>query len=371
VKYLNHSINNDELDELISWLEQPGNRKVFNDYAKINYSIDYKFSSYNTEKVKHDLLKKIKKDKKQFKIKRMVRYSKYAAILVIAIGIMFIYLTPSGTVPFNNNNAPSITLELENGESITLQEDATQKIVTAQGKIIRKQTKQGINYEHTELLKLQYNTLKIPFGKKFQLTLSDGSLVFLNAGSSIKFPVKFIPGKERKVYLTGEAFFDVSKNKDPFIVNTKNIDVEVLGTQFNVSAYPEDLSVNTVLVEGSVKLHSKDLKNGVSTLLTPKHEAIWDKNKKQILIVKANLTSSLAWMNGRLDFNQVAFKDIIKKLERSYNCKIINNNTKLDNEIFTATFNVEIESIEQVMNYISKNTPYTFTINKDNVIIIN
>ncbi|RAJ09254.1 FecR family protein [Arenibacter echinorum] len=373
VKYVNHSITQDELDELVFWLEQPGNKETFQEYVKINYSIDFKLSTYNTEEVKRLLLNKIQKDKRQYRRKRVLSIAKYAAILVIALGVVFLFqkekLTPPITVPLQTDQ--TITLELENGRSVILKEEETQDIVSEKGEVIGKQIKQGIQYEDTELSELVYNTLKVPYGKRFQVTLSDGTRVFLNSGSSMKFPVKFIPNADRKVFLSGEAFFEVTKNRDPFIVNAESINVKVLGTQFNVSAYVDDRSMNTVLVEGSVQLLDNNIENATAVLLQPEHEAIWDKVQKQMVVAKADIPSTLAWMNGQLVFRAVPFKDIIKKLERSYNCTIINNNQSLNDEIFSATFNVEKENIEQVINYISKNSPYHFTISENNVITIN
>lgn len=373
VKYLNHSINNDELDELISLLEHPDNREVFKDYSKINYTIDYKLSTYNSEEVKKQLLNKIQKDKRRSIGKRVFKISKYAAILIVAVGSMVLFLKENSN---RTNMVPSqddqmITLELENGRSVKLKEDGTQEIVSDKGEIIGKQIKQGIQFEETELSDLVYNTLRVPYGKKFQVTLFDGTKVFLNAGSSIRFPVKFIPGENRTVFLSGEAFFEVTKSTDPFIVNAENIDVKVLGTRFNVSAYSEDHSIHTVLVEGSVQLLGNKQGNNTTVLLKPEHEAIWNKVEKHMAVEKADIASTIAWMDGQLIFREVAFRDIIKKLERSYNCTIINNNKTLNDEIFTATFNVEIENIEQVMAYISKNTPYNYVVGENGIITIN
>ncbi|MEZ4970594.1 MAG: DUF4974 domain-containing protein [Flavobacteriaceae bacterium] len=373
VKYLNHSINSEGMDELISWLEFPENRDIFKEYAKINYSIDYKLGTYNTEEVKNILLHRIQNDKRRKRKNLVFGIFKYAAIIVMAIGTIFFIQKEDSTsilaVPASNEQ--TVTLELENGRSVILKEEDAQNIVSEKGKVIGKHTKQGIGYEDTELSELVYNTLKVPYGKKFQLTLSDGTMVFLNAGSSIRFPVKFIPGNDRTVFLSGEAFFEVTKNKDPFVVNAENLDVRVLGTKFNVSAYPEDPSMNTVLLEGAVQVLGHSSEENEKVLLEPEQEAIWNKSEKQIEVAKADISSTMAWMNGQLIFREVAFKDIVKKLERSYNCTIINQNPTLDDEIFTATFNVYIETIGQVMTYISKNTPYNFTINKNGIIIIN
>jgi len=373
VKYLNHSINADELDELISWLEQPGNKDIFKDYVKINYSIDYKLGDYRTEAVNEYLQGRIRKEKKASIRRRVLRITKYAAIVTIIFGAFYFYRTefsaPIDNLPYENDG--SITLQLGNGRSVILKEEATGDIVSEKGQIIGKQVKHGIEYKGKGHSELNYNTLNVPYGKKFQLTLSDGTKVFLNAGSSIKFPVTFIQGNDRAVFLSGEAFFDVTKGRDPFIVNTDYMDLTVLGTRFNVSTYPDEPSIHTVLVEGSVQLRGKDPENSTTLVLLPEHEAIWRKNDEQIEVAKADIESTMAWMNGQLVFRGVPFKDIVKKLERSYNCTIINNNRPLNEEIFSATFNVDIESIEQVMAYISKNSPFHYTMGEDRIIKIN
>ena len=100
----------------------------------------------------------------------------------------------------------------------------------------------------TTLEKLVYNTIKIPYGKRFELQLSDGTIVHLNSGTTLKYPVKFIASGNRQVFLDGEAFFDVAKDKThPFVVNADNLNVRVLGTHFNVSNYPEDKLTDIVL----------------------------------------------------------------------------------------------------------------------------
>ncbi|GGW21974.1 FecR family protein [Arenibacter certesii] len=373
VKYLSHSLKEEELDELISWLEQPGNTDVFKDFSKINYSVYYKLGDYDSENVNKHVQEIIRKDKKSYARRRIFRVSRYAAILVVLVGVLLIFIrekhAASISEPFNNEQ--TITLQMENGRSVILKEEEIKDIVSENGEVIGKQVQHGIQYTDTKLSELVYNTLKVPYGKKFQVILSDGTRVFLNAGSGMKFPVNFIHGENRTVFLSGEAFFDVAKNKDPFIVNANNVKVRVLGTQFNVSAYIEDQNMHTVLVEGSVELFSKQSKNNSATLLLPEQVAIFNKKNESITIAEADISMTTAWMKDQLIFRGVAFKDIIKKLERSYNCKIINNNRALDDEIFTATFNIELESIEQVMAYISKNSLNNYLIDKNRTITIN
>src|SRR5690606_15066526 len=128
---------------------------------------------------------------------------------------------------------------------------------------------------------LIYNELVVPYGKRMKLILSDSSIVHINSGTRLKYPVKFLKNKDRKVFLEGEAFFEVSKSKTAsFIVNTDNIDIRVLGTRFNVSSYANDNSVYTVLVEGSVELNTTDsAKNDEKKyVLIPGQIASWDKS---------------------------------------------------------------------------------------------
>src|SRR5690606_28947840 len=143
----------------------------------------------------------------------------------------------------------------------------------------------------------------------------------LNAGTSLKYPVKFIKGKNREVYLTGEAFFEVAKDAaHTFIVNANGLNIRVLGTKFNVSAYPEDNTTNTVLVEGSVGLYQGGAYDSEkATFLTPEHLASLDKTNKDITIENAETSLYTAWINGNIILRHVVFKNIIEKLERQYN----------------------------------------------------
>src|SRR5690606_25698590 len=126
----------------------------------------------------------------------------------------------------------------------------------------------------------------IPKGKKFQIQLSDGTLVHLNAGSSLRYPVDFLSEGPRQVFLSGEAYFDVAKNaSNPFIVNVDDLEVRVLGTQFNVSAYSEDEYIDVVLVEGSVNLNKKE---GDMVELSPGQKGSYKQNSDSITVNEVN-----------------------------------------------------------------------------------
>ncbi|PKP13222.1 MAG: iron dicitrate transport regulator FecR [Bacteroidetes bacterium HGW-Bacteroidetes-3] len=375
VNYLTSQASSADLKFLQKWLKNPKNIEFFNKFVKINFAIDYNMKTYDSKKTKEELLRIIHNDKK-------IRYKhtinsvlKYAAIFVIVLGIgAIVKLTfvseLKNNIEISKNDA--ITLELENGEIEVIYPDLDKKIRDGQGRVIGNQKKSQLTYiSNTNPSKLAYNTLKVPYGKRFDIILSDGTHVYLNAGSSLKYPVEFIKGKERTVFLNGEAYFDVFSDKShPFIVNVNDMHVQALGTEFNISSYPEDFVFNTVLVEGSVKIFKENEVDDVqsSVILEPSYKAEWNKEEKIIFVEKVDTKIYTSWLDGKLVFRNTQFKNIIKKLERHYNVSIINKNTELNKQYFDATF--DVETIEQVLNSFNKSYKIQYTI-KNNQIIIN
>lgn len=296
---------------------------------------------------------------------------KYAAVLIVLIGIFFIVQRRNVSNPEIKLSDDRIQLVLENGDVQILKEDGSGEIVSKSGQVVGSQKGTELKYNAASgIQKTVYNEIKIPNGKTFNLTLSDGTHVYLNSGSALRFPVNFIKGMKREVYLEGEAFFDVSKDKlHPFIVNANAINVKVLGTKFNVSSYPEDKEVSTVLVEGSVSLHN-DAKPDEKTMLTPGYKGAWSKASDKILLEKVDTGLYTNWMKGELVFKNAAFSSIIKKLERTYNVKIVNQYDELNNIEINASFNKNVENINSVMNAISTVRSFNYKIKEDKSIII-
>ncbi len=299
------------------------------------------------------------------------RSLKYAAVFIGLIGIFFLVQRNSRNEPEVQLSGDEIQLVLENGDVQILKADGSGKIVSNNGEVVGSQKGAELKYNSdTEIEKLVYNLIKIPNGKTFHITLSDGTHVYLNSGSVLRFPVKFIKGLKREVYLEGEAFFEVSKDKlHPFIVNANAINVRVLGTKFNVSSYAEDKEVSTVLVEGSVSLNN-DAKPNEKTMLTPGYKGAWNKSGSGISLEKVNTSLYTNWLKGEIVFKSVAFREIIKKLERTYNVKIVNNNKELDGIKLSGSFDKNIESIEDVMEAMSKIQSFDYKLTETNTIII-
>lgn len=355
--WLNESSENREVFKSISTIYEEGN-----DISDLGF-VDAKRSF---KKFKEGLPKE---NEKVFKVRQLLPY---AAIFVGILCMTFAYkFYGDGSNSEVQNYENSITMELENGEILVLDQIKDKKVSNENGEVLGNLSNNQITHSASETNTLVYTTLKIPNGKKFEVVLSDGTQVYMNSGSSLRYPVKFINGNKRKVFLTGEAFFDVEKDiNNPFIVSTDAIDVEVLGTEFNVSAYPEDLETNTVLVEGSVKLSSSSntSKNeNTSVLLKPGFKAEWNNSNGTSKLTEVDTDIYTGWMDGKLIFRNLSFQQIILKMERYYGVNIENTFDSLNDEVFTASF--ENEPLEEVLASFSENKKFNYSIQEDRIII--
>tara|TARA_R110000823_G_scaffold163352_5_gene295038 strand:- start:744 stop:1913 length:1170 start_codon:yes stop_codon:yes gene_type:complete len=304
------------------------------------------------------------KEKNTIRIRpRFVQIFKYAAIFIGLFTATFMYWQTYNTATTLPDNEDAITLQLENGEIQEISPEKIQIITNNKGQKLGVQNGIQLNYlNNSDIDELTYNVLTVPNGNTFKLILSDSTTVYLNAGSSLKYPVKFINGQNRQVFLHGEGYFDVHKDKKhPFIVTNGSMDVRVLGTKFNISAYPEDKEINTVLVEGSVSLYNNEIEYNTETssLLEPNHQASWNRSNYNVTIQTVDTDIYTSWINGKLVIKKMPFKNIIQKLERHYKVTINNTYEHLNNLDFTATF--DIESIEDVLSTFALETPFEYT----------
>lgn len=263
-----------------------------------------------------------------------------------------------------------IYLKSADGTVTIIDPEKEGEVSNSNGKNLGLQYKNTLSYTGAEYGEVGYNEIYVPLGRTFKLVLSDSTVVHINAGTRLKYPTKFPSGFDREVQLTdGEAFFEVSKDRDrPFLIHVDAMDIEVLGTKFNVSSYPEDPEVNTALVEGLVKIYGNDSVDD-KLLLTPGRLAAWDKSSGEVNTKEVDLGLYVAWVQGKLVFRKTAFSDMLRKLERAYDVEIICRNADLNNTVFSATFDVNIETIEQVLDYVSKNVAFTYARNKKQILI--
>ena len=203
-------------------------------------------------------------------------------------------------------------LTLANGQMIPLGKEATDSTIITDGTQISA-SGSGVTYASgVESESVVYNKLEIPRGGEFCLTLSDGTRVWLNSETSIQYPVAF-GAKERRVFVQGEAYFEVAKDaKKPFTVQFMSSSVTVLGTSFNIRAYPEEKRSQTTLAEGSVRIYSP----GSSMLLKPGEQAEVSALSGEMVKQEVEVKNFTSWKDGRFVFEQQPLEDIMRTLER-------------------------------------------------------
>lgn len=366
INYLNDSISNEDLDRLKVWIQKPGNQQKFKEFVRINHELNRINTKVDADKAFDNVLKQLNGTQGS-SAGRFLSILKYAAIFVgmslIGYGI-YQNTLDDAYVP----KVPQIVLQLEDGTSQIVQEGENIIINNAAGEKVTQQNQQELVYasEDSLVTELRYNTLKVPYGKTFGLILSDGTTVMLNAGSELKYPVQFINSEAtRTVVLNGEAYFEVAKNEEhPFVVETQDLNIKVLGTVFNLTSYTQDQKSYAVLVEGKVAAQNKLQKQDLE-ILSPNEMVFFEHD--QLETKSVNVQKYIAWVQGQLVFVDDSFAVIKNKLERKYNVTIHNTYDVLDGIHITATF--KDENIDQVLKTFQMYMTFDYSI-KNGIVTI-
>ncbi|RZK73326.1 MAG: DUF4974 domain-containing protein [Pedobacter sp.] len=292
-----------------------------------------------------------------------------AIIVLVSAGLLFFKFSSTPLKYYFDDIAPGTsgaTLTLANGKEIHIKDADTGLIANEPGIRITRAADGKIIYQITETATESngINTLKTANGQQAEVILADGSLVQLNAASSLKYSFSFKGQQQRIVELSGEGFFQVQKDKQhPFIVKSRAQQIEVLGTQFNVNAYPSDYMIKTTLVEGSIKLSVDELKS--ETLIPGQQAAI---NGNTIQIENVEVEYALAWQKGYFMFNDESLEQIMQKLARWYNIQPVFEDPSLKKRVFFGSIS-KFENISKVLHIMELTNVASFDI-VDNQIII-
>lgn len=210
------------------------------------------------------------------------------------------------------------------------------EIVKDDGTVISNGDEGIVSFENTQQLnnKVEYHTIYVPKGGEYELSLADGSKVFLNSETRLEFP-SFFSGETREVKLTGEAYFEVRKDTKPFIVQTEELRIKVLGTSFNVHAYDNESFSNTTLVNGSVQIHT--LKDEKTYQLKPQQHFDMDKHSDEVSIYQVDTELYTAWVRGEFIFRNQPLKHIFSQLERWYDFTIVYDDPSIQQMRFTGS----------------------------------
>lgn len=367
----------DELLELESWLsENEDDRIGLSDYesliqeARIYSDLNSIDDKLAWSKIQKTITKTRKKTRSDF--------YKIAASLLFLISVSsvgyWILQSPKQIVQ-NGNEFSEITqpgevkafLELSNGSIYNLSENTNELFEDNSGIIITKDSLNQLSYlsNRNPIKEQVINKLIVPRGGIFQLTLSDGTRVWLNSDSELKYPA-FFNGKNRDVYLTGEAYFEVSTDEShPFIVHLESSDIEVLGTSFNVSSYENNPGVAATLVEGRLKV--SNLLDS-EAILYQGQQSVIDRNSKEIVVNDVNTSFYISWVNGLFDFENMQLEYIVNQLGRWYDVEFYFDDPELKELHFTGAAKKE-NSIEFIIDLIERTSYVDFLVKDEKIAI--
>lgn len=374
---LKGNANDEEQRTLREWLSVSTRNKKIYDEFKDGKRLEQKIVESQQINWKNDYQHFITKRQRTRKNRRMKTIIRYAAILtlpIVAAGIFLLQkndrqtiVSISEVIQPGEHKAVLIT---GGGERITLS-DSTLSPIQEQNGMIVNVTNNKVSYILPEdSLCTQgspiFNTLQIPRGGEYFLTLADGTEVWLNAETEIRYPVQFT-GDKRVVYLDGEAYFTVAPDKNkPFTVVSTHASVSVLGTQFNFRAYPDERDVQTTLVSGSVIMQSEKYKQQIK--LVPGEQGVLEKNSAKLMKQEVNTYLYTAWKDGRFAFRDARLEDLFNILARWYDLSVFYQSPEAKDIRFTGDLN-KTDDFKSILKIIEQNERVIFTVNQRTVFI--
>lgn len=359
-KYQTHKLTESEFQLLQSWVnESEENLRFFSNYVKLYKSEKRIEANQHADAAKGWTI--IERKLKQHRLRRKLYYTAVAAcFLSFLLGTaVYLYTYQDSSLPveepslaelFPNLPQNKVTLTLSSGQQIVLDEEQAKEIAD-NGKVVAQGSNNSLSYQpdNTPASSIQYNTITVPEGSTFSLTLSDGTQVTLNSTTTFRYPVSM--QDKRIVELNGEAYFDVTHTGKPFTVKADGKEIKVLGTQFNVSAY-HSRNMITTLVKGKV-----EVKNGIaSKLLAPGQQATISPEDNAITVEEVNTAIYTSWVTGIYEFSRTPLHNILSQFELWYGVKVVYKDEDARNICFDGAvfrnkpLGFSLEIIQQVSN---------------------
>lgn len=356
-------LNGEESDRFNQWLNSAEQNRIF--FKKIQdkasfFARNEQFESVDTKRAWMKFTEAVGIEGKK---KRSLIFLKYAAAVLfpLLIGTMVYWLIyeragidqayTSKILP----GAKNAFLVLSSGERIDLGKEKVKAMKEADGTIIKRNNDE-LNYIRQKgeaSGEVLLDKLVVPRGGEYSIVLSDGTKVFLNSMSKLVYPVRF-SDDERKVILEGEGYFEVQKDeKHPFIVQVNGMQVQVLGTSFNVKAYQDEQNIYTTLVEGCVSILTGDSTVSQEHTLAPDQQAVFDKGNATVSVQNVDADQYMQWTKGRYVFADQSLDEIMKTLSRWYDFSFHYNDESLKEMRFEGGLN-KYESIEPVLDIITR-----------------
>lgn len=376
-KSVKHELSLEEQQELDLWIsESEANKALYQKVVSSRYLMDQTeiYQQFDNSRSWKNLEAQLFEAKTvSMAPRRILRYAASIFLpIVISIGVLYYFMDQSkesdlsGIDQTFKPGTQTATLILADGGEVKL-DDPNQTKVLKQGKAIVSNGQQFLEYTSTDEEStsepLIYNELKTPPGGRYQLKMADGTLVMLNAGSTLKYPVAFTDSI-RMVYLTGEAFFEVNHTGKSFIVANEVQNIRVLGTTFNVSAYPNEPELKTTLIEGSIQIETNQTKE----LLQPGQQAVLERANGTLDIAAVNTSLYTSWANGKFAFNNDNLDIVIKRLSRWYDFDYVFENEEAKHYHFTGRIDDD-QPISSILEMLELTTDVSFELDKNTIII--
>lgn len=376
-------LSSDGAEELQRWIDEDPDHEALFKRLQTNEHLLSKLDIYELFN-KEVVWDKLEQELFATKVVKMDtrKWMRYAATLLLPLllsGALFYYFTSQPTdslADIDEVIEPGVqkaTLVLADGELIDLtNETAPKTMVQGSSQIVKEdaslaysEKEKNLDEEVDESLSpLIFNELITPRGGRYQVNLADGSRVTLNADSKLRFPVAFTDST-REIYLQGEAYFEVAHDSKPFIVNGENIDVQVLGTSFNVSDYQNERNATTTLVEGSVKLRSPSDQQ----LLVPGEQGVFSKERSNLTVEQVDTKLHTAWVRGITEFEDEDLESVMRRLARWYNFDFEFENEQARNYHFTARLE-QNQPISAILEMLALTTEVKFELKEKTIIIL-
>ena len=357
-----------DVEKLGNELQKPGNEKLLDEFNRLCHLTDL---SANEEKIWQGIQSGMKK-----KARSMVGvYLKYVAMFVLplcvgVLGWKSLFQEKKSPVVEMNTLTPgnsSAYLLLSGGKRLDLSSLPKDTMLVEHGTKVQIDSSGQVSYvvkDQDNKKEIVYNTIIVPRAGEYNLLLADGTRVWLNSESELRYPVEF-SGDRREVYLKGEGYFEVARDAEkPFCVQADDVEIQVLGTIFDVNAYQDRESVITTLVSGKVAVHSR--KGGNFVEIKPGEQA--EVQDRVVTVKQVDVRKSIAWIEGKFYFDEMPLENIMKQLARWYNIEVFFVAQELKSYEFTGLIRKDF-SAERVFEIIEKTTQVKFHVKGRSVIV--
>lgn len=363
-------LSEEEKRALQQWREESSeNEQLYGSVMNTGYIVQKSREVANVDIV-NGYMNVLQKRKRNVRVRRIRRIVSVAAGVVLPLlAVVLWYGTrqksdvPEQVASVIRHGEVKAELVLADGTTRILSSGVTDSLFVQQGASIVVQD-QGVSYQgDSSVVEERYNTLRVPRGGEYSITLSDGTIVYLNAESELRYPVKFV-GEDRRVYLSGEAYFDVVHDKaHPFVVDVKNSTVRVLGTSFDVRAYADEDEVLTTLVQGSVRFSA----GKESVILEPGEQVVLDKSGR-LETREVDTYLYTAWKDGVFAFKRQRLEEIMKVVARWYDVNVFWENVSQKEVTFTGKMK-RYDDFSKVVEMLEMTGNTEFMIKENNIFI--